>query len=97
MEARQRSGQRPVLQLRPERTSSPSSSARSREADGYFRAVYQGLTAESSGPLDPIAGNAFDCAAYPGRTALELFTLRSRPQVDRAVGPDQLLPQPECG
>ena len=46
---RQRCGHRPVLQLRPKRRSSPSS-APGREADGYFRAVYQGVTAESSGP-----------------------------------------------
>ena len=41
---RQRSGQRPVLQLRPKRASSPSS-APGREADGNFRALCQGLTA----------------------------------------------------
>ena len=45
---RQRSGQRPVLQLRQERASSPSS-APGREADGYLRPVCQGVTAESSG------------------------------------------------
>ena len=38
--------ERPVLQRRPERTSSRRQPGR--EADGYFRAVYQGLTAESS-------------------------------------------------
>ena len=42
---RQRSGQRPVLQLRSKRARPPSS-ARGREADGYFRAVCQGMKSQ---------------------------------------------------
>jgi hypothetical protein len=59
--------------------------------------VYQGLTAESSGPLDPIAENAFDCGANRWSHCARAVHVAFTSQVDRAVGPDQLLLEPSCG